>query len=102
MERISVFDIFKIGIGPSSSHTMGPWRAAQRFLREISLDKVAAVQVELYGSLAKTGRGHGTDLAVQLGLNGDDPVTIPVEAVNPTIEHIAATRTIKLNGGRSM
>jgi L-serine dehydratase len=100
MERISVFDIFKIGIGPSSSHTMGPWRAAQRFLREISLDKVAAVQVELYGSLAKTGRGHGTDLAVQLGLNGDDPVNIPVEAVNPTIDHIAATRTIKLNGGR--
>jgi L-serine dehydratase len=100
MERISVFDIFKIGIGPSSSHTMGPWRAAQRFLSEIDLDKVAAVQVELYGSLAKTGRGHGTDLAVQLGLNGDDPVTIPVEAVYPTIEHIAATRSIRLNGGR--
>jgi L-serine dehydratase len=79
MERISVFDIFKVGIGPSSSHTMGPWRAAQRFLHEIgrdgSFDHVEAVQVDLYGSLAKTGKGHGTDLAVILGLNGDDPVT---------------------------
>lgn len=56
MERISVFDIFKIGIGPSSSHTMGPWRAAQRFVQEIEPDRVASVQVELYGSLAKTGK----------------------------------------------
>jgi L-serine dehydratase len=102
MERISVFDIFKIGIGPSSSHTMGPWRAAQRFLREIQLDQVAAVQVQLYGSLAKTGKGHGTDLAVQLGLNGDDPVTIPVEAVQPTIEHIKTSKTIHLGGKRTL
>ncbi len=100
MERISVFDIFKIGIGPSSSHTMGPWRAAQRFLREINLDTVASVQVELYGSLAKTGKGHGTDLAVLLGLNGDDPVTIPVEAVQTHIQHIHATKTIHLGGQR--
>ena len=98
MERISVFDIFKIGIGPSSSHTMGPWRAAQRFVREIELEQVASVQVELYGSLAKTGKGHGTDLAVQLGLNGDDPVTIPVEDVQSTIDHILATKTIRLGG----
>ncbi|MBU6342020.1 MAG: L-serine ammonia-lyase [Bacteroidetes bacterium] len=98
MERISVFDIFKIGIGPSSSHTMGPWRAAQRFLKEVKLELVASVQVELYGSLAKTGVGHGTDLAVQLGLNGDDPVTIPVEAVYPTIEKIKHSKTIQLDG----
>lgn len=102
MERISVFDIFKIGIGPSSSHTMGPWRAAQRFLREIDLEAVASVQVELYGSLAKTGMGHGTDLAVQLGLNGDDPVTIPVEAVQATIDRIKATQTIRLGGQRDL
>lgn len=99
MERISVFDIFKIGIGPSSSHTMGPWRAAQRFLQEIrTLDAVASIKVELYGSLAKTGRGHGTDLAVLLGLNGDDPVTIPVASVSTHIQHIKDTRTIRLAG----
>jgi L-serine dehydratase len=100
MDRISVFDIFKIGIGPSSSHTMGPWRAAQRFLSEINLSEVAAVRVDLYGSLAKTGKGHGTDLAVLLGLNGDDPVTIPVEAVYPTIDRINAEQRILLGGVR--
>ncbi|MCW5923053.1 MAG: L-serine ammonia-lyase [Saprospiraceae bacterium] len=98
MERISVFDIFKIGIGPSSSHTMGPWRAAQRFLREINLRQVASVQVELYGSLAKTGKGHGTDLAVLLGLNGDDPVTIPVEDVSANFEQIHRSKKIRLGG----
>ncbi|HNG89258.1 MAG TPA: serine dehydratase beta chain, partial [Saprospiraceae bacterium] len=102
MERISVFDIFKIGIGPSSSHTMGPWRAAQRFLRDIHLERVASVQVELYGSLAKTGKGHGTDLAVLLGLNGDDPVTIPVEHVHTHVQHIHATRSICLAGRRTI
>ncbi len=100
MERISVFDIFKIGIGPSSSHTMGPWRAAQRFLSEIELDKTIAVQVELYGSLAKTGKGHGTDLAVLLGLNGDDPVTIPVPDVQTNFQHIHDSKTILLAGKR--
>jgi L-serine dehydratase, iron-sulfur-dependent, single chain form len=100
MERISVFDIFKIGIGPSSSHTMGPWRAAQRFLREIDLPETTYVQVELYGSLAKTGKGHGTDLAVLLGLNGDDPVTIPVADVQANVERIRQTRSINLGGQR--
>jgi L-serine dehydratase len=106
MERISVFDIFKIGIGPSSSHTMGPWRAAQRFVREITgagkFNLVTGVQVELYGSLAKTGRGHGTDLAVQLGLNGDDPVTIPVESVQPSIDRIQSSKIIRLGGLRDV
>ena len=102
MERISVFDIFKIGIGPSSSHTMGPWRAAQRFLREIRLEEVQSVQIELYGSLAKTGKGHGTDLAVMLGLNGDDPVTIAVEAVDTHIAYIRQSHTIQLAGIRSI
>ncbi|HNM24050.1 MAG TPA: serine dehydratase beta chain, partial [Saprospiraceae bacterium] len=102
MERISVFDIFKIGIGPSSSHTMGPWRAAQRFVREIAekgrLNDLAEVQVDLYGSLAKTGKGHGTDLAVILGLNGDDPVTIPVDQVHPTLERINHSKSLLLGG----
>ena len=106
MERISVFDIFKIGIGPSSSHTMGPWRAAQRFLREMSdlekFDNIQSVQVELYGSLAKTGKGHGTDLAVVLGLNGDDPVTIPVEKVQSTVEQIRTSGQINLAGRRTI
>jgi L-serine dehydratase len=100
MERISVFDIFKIGIGPSSSHTMGPWRAAQRFVKEIKekglLPQLQSVQVELYGSLAKTGKGHGTDIAVLLGLNGDDPVTIPVEDVEKNFNTITQTNTINI------
>ncbi len=98
MERISVFDIFKIGIGPSSSHTMGPWRAAQRFLREIDLEKTVAVQVELYGSLAKTGKGHGTDLAVLLGLAGHDPVFVAVEQVTPIFQKIKNEGKIRLAG----
>ena len=84
-ESISVFDIFKIGIGPSSSHTLGPWRAALRFLESVrahGMDKVLAVQVLLYGSLAKTGKGHGTDVAVILGLCGEDPVTFDVNRID--------------------
>jgi L-serine dehydratase len=98
MDRISVFDIFKIGIGPSSSHTMGPWRAAQRFLSEINVPEVSHVQVELYGSLAKTGKGHGTDLAVLLGLLGDDPVTIPVEEVHSNVAQVQDTKILCLGG----
>ncbi|MFN3785551.1 MAG: L-serine ammonia-lyase [Thiothrix sp.] len=84
MEPISVFDMLKIGVGPSSSHTLGPWRAAERFLQELDaknlLEKADRVEVHLYGSLALTGRGHGTDVAVLLGLAGEDPVTIdPLE-----------------------
>jgi len=81
-ESISVLDIFKIGVGPSSSHTLGPWRAALQFLDTLreknQLDAVSAVSIVLYGSLAKTGRGHGTDIAVILGLCGEDPVTFDV------------------------
>jgi len=71
--------MFKIGIGPSSSHTLGPWRAALRFIDGLrnrgQLADVESLQVLLYGSLAKTGKGHGTDVAVMLGLCGEDPVT---------------------------
>jgi L-serine dehydratase len=101
-EPISVFDMLKIGVGPSSSHTLGPWRAAQRFLQSLlAADKlydVTAVRVLLYGSLAKTGRGHGTDIAVQLGLSGDDPVTFEVENIHAKIADIATMKKILLSG----
>ena len=101
-EAISVFDIFKIGIGPSSSHTLGPWRAAQRFTTSLKekniLDTVSLVKVILYGSLAKTGKGHGTDVAVQLGLAGEDPVTFDVEKLDSSIESIAAIKKLNLAG----
>ena len=98
MERISVFDIFKIGVGPSSSHTMGPWMAARDFSQKIENQKVVAVNVKLYGSLAKTGRGHGTDIAVMLGLCGFHPSTIEVERLDEYIAEIYRTNTLKLNG----
>jgi L-serine dehydratase len=101
-EAISVFDIFKIGVGPSSSHTLGPWRAAQRFVQTLNdkygLFEVQEVKVLLYGSLAKTGKGHGADVAVQLGLCGDDPVTFAVEQINSKINDIAAMKRILLLG----
>ncbi len=89
-ESISVKDIFKIGIGPSSSHTLGPWRAAQRFTDSIrarnGLTGLQQVSVLLYGSLAKTGKGHGTDIAIQLGLAGEDPVTFDTGLIDTTIQ----------------
>lgn len=100
-ESISVFDMFKIGVGPSSSHTLGPWRAALRFLETIkkdhSLSYVTKVQVLLYGSLAKTGKGHGTDIAVILGLCGEDPVTIDVNAITPKMEQMAISKKMLLD-----
>lgn len=101
-EPISVFDMFKIGVGPSSSHTLGPWRAAQRFVQSLQtkqpLEQVDAVRVLLYGSLAKTGKGHGTDVAVQLGLCGDDPVTFDVQSIDAKINDIAAMKEMLLGG----
>ncbi|MBD0331712.1 MAG: L-serine ammonia-lyase [Chitinophagaceae bacterium] len=101
-EAISVFEIFKIGVGPSSSHTLGPWRAALRFLESLrqknQLENVSEIKVLLYGSLAKTGKGHGTDIAVQLGLCGDDPVTFEVEKINSKITQIASEKNFALAG----
>ncbi len=100
-EAISVFDIFKIGVGPSSSHTLGPWKAAQLFLQTLkkkSLFDIKSVKVLLYGSLAKTGKGHGTDIAVQLGLSGDDPVTFDVASISAKIRDIAAMKKLLLAG----
>jgi L-serine dehydratase len=102
MEQISVFDIFKIGVGPSSSHTMGPWRAAQQFINlykeKPGIKEIKRIHVDLYGSLAKTGKGHGTDIAVLLGLMGEDPVTIPVNTINPKFEKIHQTKTLEICG----
>ncbi|MFO0862082.1 MAG: L-serine ammonia-lyase [Phycisphaerales bacterium] len=102
MESISVFDIFKVGVGPSSSHTMGPWRAAQKFLKAIesraSLARVRRVRTDLYGSLAKTGKGHGTDLAVILALSGEDPVTCKVEGLTDRVEEIKQCGLMQLAG----
>lgn len=105
-EQISIFDMFKIGIGPSSSHTLGPWRAAQRFLdvlieRDV-LNHVQTVNVLLYGSLAKTGVGHGTDIAVLLGLSGDDPVTFDTDQVLPKVERIKTEHTLQLGGTKEI
>lgn len=101
-EAISVFDMFKIGVGPSSSHTLGPWRAAQRFTDSLEskklLQQVKSIRIILYGSLAKTGVGHGTDIALQLGLSGDDPVTFDVNHIDAKIADIKAMKRIVLTG----
>ncbi|MGN6477263.1 MAG: L-serine ammonia-lyase, partial [Flavipsychrobacter sp.] len=100
-ECISVFDIFKIGVGPSSSHTLGPWRAALRFLETVKqkgIEKVTSARVLLYGSLAKTGKGHGTDVAVILGLCGEDPVTFDVNEITPRIQQITNHKKMLLGG----
>jgi len=103
-EQISVFDIFKIGIGPSSSHTLGPWRAAQQFVELLEQQGVSTsvigVTILLYGSLAKTGKGHGTDIAILLGLSGDDPVTFDVNAIDEKINHIKTSNQISLGGNQ--
>jgi L-serine dehydratase len=100
MESISVFDIFKIGVGPSSSHTLGPWRAAQQFVlkcQEIGIfDTIIQVQCDLYGSLAKTGKGHGTDIAVLLGLMDQDPVTCDTSKIDAHISSIKEDKRLFL------
>ena len=99
---ISVFDLFRIGIGPSSSHTVGPMRAARRFLQRCAdagtLGSVAAVRVHLYGSLAATGVGHGTISAVILGLAGAEPQTVDPDAIESILAGIDSSRTLHLLG----
>jgi L-serine dehydratase len=99
---ISVFDLFKVGIGPSSSHTVGPMKAARMFavgLRDDALlPRVHTVRVALYGSLGLTGRGHGSDKAVLLGLEGEQPATVDVDAIPARLEAIARQGTLRLLG----
>src|SRR5271170_4049922 len=99
---LSVFDIFKIGIGPSSSHTMGPMNAARGFVELLAardlLARTAQVSAQLYGSLALTGRGHCTDRAILLGLEGMSPDTIDSAAVEPALQRIRTAKRIRLLG----
>ncbi|HNJ97285.1 MAG TPA: L-serine ammonia-lyase [Ilumatobacteraceae bacterium] len=103
---ISVFDLFRIGIGPSSSHTVGPMRAARRFLLEcrdtVGLAAVGRVQCHLYGSLAATGVGHGTVDAVILGLAGEEPQSVDPDAVPGLLATIGAGRVVRLLGEREV
>lgn len=106
MEYTSVFEMLKIGIGPSSSHTLGPWRAAEGFLDELretgTYGSVQEVTVELYGSLALTGKGHGSDIAIMMGLSGADPVTLPLEEVQRVPGEIATRGVLLLGGEREI
>ncbi|MFM9443345.1 L-serine ammonia-lyase [Streptomyces acidiscabies] len=103
---ISVFDLFSVGIGPSSSHTVGPMRAARMFARRLRsegvLGSVASVRTELYGSLGATGHGHGTPKAVLLGLEGDSPRTVDVEGADERVEAIKSTGSLRLLGEREI
>ncbi len=103
---VSVFDLFTIGIGPSSSHTVGPMRAARRFALRLAeegcFDTVARLSVVLYGSLALTGKGHGTDRAVLLGLEGETPEEIDPERIEARIRTIRERRAVRLLGRREV
>jgi L-serine dehydratase len=103
---VSVFDLFKIGIGPSSSHTVGPMRAARMFVTRLAheglLARTARVKADLYGSLGATGKGHGSDKAVLLGLAGHEPDTVDIEKVPAELETMRANRQLLLGGSQAM
>ncbi len=98
MECISIFDMLKIGVGPSSSHTLGPWRAAERWIKELRETQyfleVVKVKIYVYGSLSLTGKGHATDYAILLGLSGADPEYIPIENIHPLVKQIHDTQML--------
>ncbi|MBT31527.1 MAG: L-serine ammonia-lyase [Thalassobius sp.] len=99
-ERISVFDMLKIGVGPSSSHTLGPWKAALRWLKELQIagnfEAISRIRIELYGSLALTGKGHATDIAILMGLLGENPETTDTSLISDKVKSIRETGTINL------
>ncbi|AQS93652.1 L-serine ammonia-lyase [Polaribacter sp. BM10] len=103
---ISVFDMLKIGVGPSSSHTLGPWRAAEQWVKTLRehnlLEKLDAVKVDLYGSLSLTGKGHATDLAILLGLSEADPEYIPIEDVFIIVDRINTQEELYFKGGKTI
>ncbi|MFI7508894.1 MULTISPECIES: L-serine ammonia-lyase [Micromonospora] len=103
---ISVFDLFSVGIGPSSSHTVGPMRAARTFVAGLKADgqlaDVARVRAELFGSLGATGHGHGSDRAVLLGLEGEVPETVDTDSVGPRVERIRTQRRLDLFGSQGV
>lgn len=95
---ISLFNLFSIGIGPSSSHTVGPMKAAKEFVSQLDLPSTHKIKVELFGSLAFTGRGHGTDNAILLGLEGQSPDSVNPDIIRPRAENIIQTKWINLAG----
>jgi L-serine dehydratase len=103
---ISAFDLFKIGIGPSSSHTVGPMRAADMFVASLAadgvMDRVAGIRVELFGSLGATGHGHGSVKAVVLGLTGAEPETVDPASAGPLVDHVRETGRLRLPSGRDI
>lgn len=106
MPALSIFDMLKIGIGPSSSHTLGPWRACQRWLSELRasgrIDDIERIKIHLYGSLALTGKGHCTDLAICLALMGYDPETVPVEDINTIVDRLKQAGGLSLTEGHAI
>ncbi|SBS31841.1 L-serine dehydratase TdcG [Marinomonas spartinae] len=106
MKPVGVFDILKIGVGPSSSHTLGPWQICRAFAQGLEdkglLDNVHSVRVFLYGSLALTGQGHCTDIAIMMGLSGADPVTVPLEDVDNIPRLITSTGRLLLSAKRDV
>ncbi len=106
MECISIFDMLKIGVGPSSSHTLGPWRAAERWILELKakgrFNAIEKIQVQVYGSLSLTGKGHATDYAIMLGLSGADPVNIPIENIHNIVAEIKENNVLIFGGERPL
>jgi L-serine dehydratase len=106
MECISVFDMLKIGVGPSSSHTLGPWRAAERWIKYLKnnllFEKITHVKIDLHGSLSLTGKGHATDLAVILGLSGKDPETMPVDTIDLIIKKVKESNQLNFNSQKNI
>src|SRR5512142_224498 len=102
--KTSFFELFKIGIGPSSSHTVGPMRAALAFVMALArgekLEDTARVRVDLYGSLALTGKGHGTDRAVTLGLMGEAPDEIDPATIDKKLEEVQRSGSLSVAGTR--
>jgi hypothetical protein len=103
---LSAFDLFSIGVGPSSSHTLGPWRAARIFLQSLKdvdlFQEVATLKVDLYGSLAATGRGHASPEAILMGFQDNDPETFDTDLVQPQYKAIQDTKTLILGGSRQI
>jgi L-serine dehydratase len=104
--NLSVFEVFKVGVGPSSSHTMGPMLAARSFVKDLEarglLDSTSEVYVQLYGSLALTGHGHCTDRAILLGLEGHDPSEFDPAVMEPTLARVRASGRLRLAGRREI
>ena len=103
---ISIFDMFKIGIGPSSSHTLGPMKAGKAFVDELKekdlLDKVTRVQANVYGSLSLTGIGHSTDKAILLGLAGEEPETVDIDGISEVMKNVRSSAKLMLGGTREV